>query len=237
MTKSMDLLMWWLNLEPSEMFTAESFHPMIHELARKVTDEHGVTIRDFDKKDLQNEITRFIEVYNSAWEKNWGFVPITEQEVRAQAKDLKPVMDERWGFIAERDGEILGAALTLPDVNQVLAKMNGSLLPFGWAKFLRATFSPEGVNTKAAAIDRVRVFALGVKPEHQHLGIAAAFYDRCLEVGKRPEPAPRRDGLDPRGQQADEPRHGGDGRQGGQEVPALRAGALGACGFSGRARG
>lgn len=182
MAKSMDLLMWWLNL--GEMYEGDSFHPMIHELARKVTDEHGVTIRDFRKRDLEAEIGRFIEVYNSAWERNWGFVPITEQEVRAQAKNLKPVLDERWGFIAERDGEVLGAALTLPDVNQVLKPMGGSLLPFGWLKFARATFAPEGVNTKRAGIDRVRVFALGVKPEYQHLGIAAAFYDRCLKVGK-----------------------------------------------------
>lgn len=182
-TKSMDLLMWWLNLG-EQMYTDEGFHPMIHEMARKVTEEHGVTIRDFRKKDLENEITRFIEVYNSAWEKNWGFVPVTEEEVRAQAADLKPVLDERWGFIAERDGEVLGAALTLPDCNQVIAKMNGSLLPFGWLTFLRAMYRPEGVNTKRAGIDRVRVFALGVKPEYQHLGIAAAFYDRCLRVGK-----------------------------------------------------
>lgn len=183
MTKSMDLLMWWLNLG-EQMYTDEGFHPMIHELAKKVEGEHGVTIRDFRKKDLEAEITRFIEVYNSAWEKNWGFVPITAEEVRAQASDLKPVLDERWGFIAERDGEVLGAALTLPDVNQVLRKMNGSLLPFGWLTFLRAAFAREGVNTKRAGIDRVRVFALGVKPEYQHLGIAAAFYDRCLRVGK-----------------------------------------------------
>ena len=183
MTKSMDLLMWWLELG-GQMYTDEGFHPMIHELAKKVEGEHGVTIRDFRKKDLEAEITRFIEVYNSAWEKNWGFVPITEEEVRAQASDLKPVLDERWGFIAERDGEVLGAALTLPDINQVLRKMNGSLLPFGWLTFLRATFAREGVNTKRAGIDRVRVFALGVKPEYQHLGIAAAFYDRCLRVGK-----------------------------------------------------
>ena len=183
MTKSMDLLMWWLELG-GQMYTDEGFHPMIHELAKKVEGEHGVTIRDFRKKDLEAEITRFIEVYNSAWEKNWGFVPITAEEVRAQASDLKPVLDERWGFIAERDGEVLGAALTLPDVNQVLRRMNGSLLPFGWLTFLRATFAREGVNTKRAGIDRVRVFALGVKPEYQHLGIAAAFYDRCLRVGK-----------------------------------------------------
>jgi GNAT superfamily N-acetyltransferase len=134
--KSMDLLMWWLNLG-EQMYTDEGFHPMIHELAKKVTGEHGVTIRDMNKKDLEAELERFIEVYNSAWEKNWGFVPITDEEVRAQASDMKPVLDERWCFI-----------------------------------------------TKRAGIDRVRVFALGVKPEHQHLGIAAAFYDRCLRVGK-----------------------------------------------------
>jgi GNAT superfamily N-acetyltransferase len=184
MTKSMDLLMWWLELG-SQMYTDEGFHPMIHELARKVTDEHGVTIRDMDKRDLEAELGLFIEVYNAAWEKNWGFVPITEEEVRAQASDLKPVLDNDWCFIAERDGEVLGAAVTLPDINQVLARMNGRLLPLGWLTFLRGMFSPHGVNTKRAAIDRVRVFALGVKPEYQHLGIAAAFYDRCLEVGKR----------------------------------------------------
>jgi GNAT superfamily N-acetyltransferase len=182
--KSMDLLMWWLNLG-EQMYSDEGFHPMIHELAKKVTDEHGVTIRDMRKSELEAELGRFIEVYNSAWERNWGFVPITEQEVRAQASDLKPVLDEDWCFIAERDGEVLGAAVTLPDVNQVLAKMNGKLLPFGWVKFLRGMYNKHGVNTEKAGIDRVRVFALGVKPEHQHLGIAAAFYDRCLEVGKR----------------------------------------------------
>jgi GNAT superfamily N-acetyltransferase len=182
--KTIDLLMWWLNLG-EQMYTDEGFHPMIHELARKVTEEHGVTVRDMRKGDLEDEIGRFIDVYNSAWERNWGFVPITEAEVRAQASSLKPVLDEDWAFIAERDGEILGAALTLPDCNQVIAPMNGSLLPFGWLKFLRAGFDPHGVNTERAGIDRVRVFALGVKPEHQHLGIAAAFYDRCLAVGKR----------------------------------------------------
>jgi GNAT superfamily N-acetyltransferase len=182
----MDLLMWWLQFG-GQLYDEgdESFHPMIHAVAEKVEGEHGVTIRDMSKKDLEAELERFIEVYNSAWEKNWGFVPITEEEVRAQAADLKPVLDERWCFIAERDGEVLGASVTLPDINQVLAPMKGRLLPFGWIKFLRGSLSPKGVNTPAAGIDRVRVFALGVKPEHQHLGIAAAFYVRCLEVGKQ----------------------------------------------------
>ena len=69
-------------------------------------------------------------------------------------------------MIAERKGEVVGAALTLPDVNQVLARMNGRLFPLGWLRFL----------TGRRKVDRVRVFALGVKPQYQHLGVAAALY-------------------------------------------------------------
>ena len=93
--------------------------------------------------------------------------PLTEKEVRHYAKTLKPLLDENWALIAEKDGETVGAALTLPDYNQVLAHMNGRLLPFGWLKFL----------WYKRKIDRVRVFALGVKPEYQHTGVAARFYE------------------------------------------------------------
>jgi GNAT superfamily N-acetyltransferase len=167
--KAMDLYMWELRLDDVE--DKGGFHPMIHEMARKVADEHGVTIRKMRKRDFEAELQRFMDVYNSAWEKNWGFVPLTEKEIRYYASDLKPILDERWAMIAERDGEVLGAALSLPDVNQCLEHMNGRLLPFGWAKFLYYK----------RKIDRIRVFALGVKPEHQHLGIAAAFYVKHLE--------------------------------------------------------
>jgi GNAT superfamily N-acetyltransferase len=165
----MDLLMWWLAL--GELKEGTEFHPLIHAAARKVESEHGVTVREMNKRDLENEISRFMEVYNSAWGSNWGFVPVTEAEVRFQAKHLKQILDEDWAYIAERDGEVLGAALSLPDINQVLAKLNGRLLPFGWLRFLVGRRN----------IDQLRVFALGVKPEYQHLGIAAAFYIRHLE--------------------------------------------------------
>src|SRR5207248_3125215 len=126
--------------------------------------EHGITVRSMRKRDLQAEVERFLEVYNAAWERNWGFVPLTEEEVRHEAKDLKPVLDENWALVAEaKDGTVVGAALTLPDYNQVLAHLNGRLLPFGWAKALYWR----------RKIDRVRVFALGVKREYQHTGVAA----------------------------------------------------------------
>jgi GNAT superfamily N-acetyltransferase len=117
-------------------------------------------------------------VYNEAWGRNWGFVPITEAEVAFQAKNLKPVLDENWAMMAELDGEVIGAALTLPDVEQALAKMNGRVLPFGWWHFLR----------RKKYIDRLRVFALGVKSEHQHLGVAAALYERHVQTAAGPGP-------------------------------------------------
>ena len=123
------------------------------------------------------EVSRFLEVYNAAWERNWAAVPLTEEEVRHYARDLKGVLDENWAFIAERvdTGEVVGAALTLPDYNQVLAHLDGRLLPFGWAKALYYR----------RKIDAVRVFALGVKPEYQHTGIAARFYQLHFEAAER----------------------------------------------------
>ena len=147
LTKAMDLYMW--TLEVSER---SAVHPAIWRAAADVERKYGITVRPMRKKDMEAEIGRFLEVYNAAWERNWGFVPLTEEEVRHYAKDLKPVLDENWAFIAEKDGEPVAAGLTLPDYNQVLIHMNGRLLPFGWAKFL----------WYKRKIERVRVFALGV---------------------------------------------------------------------------
>jgi GNAT superfamily N-acetyltransferase len=167
--KAMDLYMWELRLDKVE--DKGGFHPLIHATAKKVTGEHGVTVRHMRRKNLESEIASFLEVYNQAWAHNWAFVPLDETEARWYTKNLRPILDENWTWIAERDGEVLGAALTLPDVNRCLQHMNGRLLPFGWAKFL----------WHRRKIDACRVLALGVKPEYQDLGIAAALYVEHLE--------------------------------------------------------
>ncbi len=194
----------------------DEVHPAIWEIGRQASrPSTGSSAATMRKRDLEAEVTRFLEVYNAAWERNWGFVPLTEEEVRHYAKDLKPVLDENWAMIAERKdtGEVVGAALTLPDFNQVLAKLNGRLLPFGWITALR----------ERPKIDAVRVFALGVKPEYQHTGVAARFYQMHFDAAERTPAEGRRDGLDPRDQQADEPRHGGHGRRDQAPLPRLRA--------------
>jgi GNAT superfamily N-acetyltransferase len=168
--KAMDLLMWELHISGKD-----NVNPVIWKLADQVEKRHGVIVRPFRKRDLDAEVDRFMEVYNSAWEKNWGFVPLTEHEVRHYAKTLKPFLDEDWAYVAEKDGETVGAALTLPDYNQVLIHMHGRILPFGWWKALRHRHD----------VDRVRVFALGVKPEWQHTGVAAKFYERHYAASER----------------------------------------------------
>lgn len=175
MEKCIDLLMWELWF--GDLAEGESFTPMIHAAAEHSRKE-GVVVRPMRKRDMEGEVRRFMEVYNVAWGRNWGFVPLTEAEVRFQAKNLKPVLDENWAMIAEKDGEIVGAALTLPDIDQALARMKGRLLPTGWIHFLR----------RKRYIDRLRVFALGVLPEHQHLGVAAALYERQLESASKHGP-------------------------------------------------
>jgi GNAT superfamily N-acetyltransferase len=173
LSKAMDLYKWEiLYSDRSQML------PIINELAEKLWPEHGIRLRRMRKRDLAREVRAFMEVYNQAWSDNWGFVPLTDRELDHMAKELGPVLDEDFACVAETaDGEIAGVSLSLPDFNQVLAKLNGRLLPLGWAKALLAQ----------RKIDDIRVFALGVKPEYQHAGVAAALYrdvwDACSKRG------------------------------------------------------
>jgi hypothetical protein len=173
--KAMDVLMWELRM--GELKEGEKFDPSIHAAAEKALHDEGITIRNMRKRDMAGEVRRFMDVYNEAWGDNWGFVPITDAEVEFQAKNLKQVIDEEWTFMAEKDGEVVGAALTLPDINQVLAGMNGRLLPFGWAKFL----------SRKRKIDRLRVFALGVKHDYRHTGVAAGLYLEHIKMAALPD--------------------------------------------------
>jgi len=171
LTKAMDLYMWELWVDDRA-----SVHPAIMRMAEEVKTKHGIDVRGMRKRDLRSEVDRFLEVYNEAWERNWGFVPLTESEVRHYARQLKPLLDENWAMIAETaDGRVAGAALTLPDYNQVFRHMKGRLLPIGWLKFLYYK----------RKIDRVRVFALGVKKEFQHTGVAARFYQMHYDAAER----------------------------------------------------
>jgi GNAT superfamily N-acetyltransferase len=175
MTKAIDLLMW--NLEVTER---DRVLPVVWELAAKAESEHGIHVRPMRRRQLRKDMDAFAEVYNAAWSENWDFVPYSKKDLDALAQELQLVFDKHWAMIAERrdTGEVVGMAMTFPDINQVLARMNGKLLPLGWWYFLN----------KGRLTDRVRVGFLGVKPEYQHTGVAARLYQLHYDAAEvRPQ--------------------------------------------------
>jgi GNAT superfamily N-acetyltransferase len=175
MAKAMDLLMWKLEVEDRDKVL-----PVIWELAEKVQTEHGIRVRPMRRKQLRKDMDSFAEVYNAAWANNWDFVPYSKKDLDAYAQEIQLVFDKHWCMIAEKEdtGEVVGMAMTFPDINEVLERMKGKLLPLGWWHFAR-----KGKITK-----RVRVGFLGVKPEYQHTGVAAKLYQLHFDAAeKRPQ--------------------------------------------------
>jgi hypothetical protein len=170
--KAVDLFMWELVISDREKIL-----PVIFELAEKVGPDHGIRIRRMSQRSLRRDMDLFAEIYNDAWKRNWGFVPYSKADLDAYAQELRLVFDPAWFMVAEREdtGEPVAIAITVPDINQVLRRMNGRLLPFGWWHFLR----------RRKIIDRCRVGFLGVKPEYQHTGVAAGLYVEHFDTAMR----------------------------------------------------
>ena len=148
------------------------------------------------RRSLRRDLDEFANVYNAAWSRNWGFVPLSKEDLDEMALNYQLVFDGDWFMIAENETETVAAAITIPDINQVLKKMNGRLLPLGWWYYLN----------KYKIIDRLRVGFLGVLPEYQHTGVAAELYMEHFDGGREDAPQVRRGGLDPREQPGHEPR-------------------------------
>jgi hypothetical protein len=170
MAKAMDLFMWEL-----EISDREKMRSILFELAADLEPKHGIRIRKMSLLKLRRELDRFADVYNSAWRDNWDFKPYAKADLDMLAQELALVFDKPWFMVAERGDETVAVAITIPDINQVLRKMNGRILPFGWWHYLR----------RKKIVDRVRVGFLGVKPEYQHTGVAAGLYVEHFDVSSR----------------------------------------------------
>lgn len=138
-------------------------------IARRRTD---VTVRSLDKRRFKQDLQHFMEIYDSAWAPNWGFVPLAKDEINAFAAELKPLIDPDLVLFVEKQGETIGAALGMPNLNPAIRKMNGRLLPFGLIKFL----------FYRNRIDLARILILGVVPKFQGRGLDALLYH---EISKK----------------------------------------------------
>jgi len=144
--------------------------------AEKLRETSKFTFRDFDLKNFDRDVGICFDIYNSAWEKNWGFFPMTKEEFFHTAKDMKMVLDPRFAFIAEKDGQAAGFMMALPDFNHIFKRIkNGKLFPTGIFKLL--------IGKKL--LKTVRVVTLGVKPEFRKEGIFSLFtYESFLRAQK-----------------------------------------------------
>lgn len=147
--------------------------------ARLIAERKGITLRHLDMKRFDEEVEAIKHVYNNAWEKNWGFIPMTDAEIDHMAKDLKPVVVPELVVFAEREGEIIGFAAALPDLNVALkANPSGRLFP----GILRVLWA-------ARKITRIRILLLGLLPEYRRSGADALMYhwiwDKGYDLGYR----------------------------------------------------
>lgn len=166
LAKAKDLFAYWVdNPVPPE----RAVRAMERILARE-----GATVRSLDMRRFREEVATIQRIYNSAWERNWGFVPMTGAEIEHMARDLRPVVDPRLCLFVEVGGEPVGFSLALPNLNQALRHLpDGRLFPFGLFQFL----------WHCRRIDSLRVITLGLKPGFQKSGLGAALYLHTFQVG------------------------------------------------------
>jgi hypothetical protein len=156
--KVKDLYAYLSHTESAEM-------KRIGKLADRVM-ANGVRVRPIDMKNFQRDVELVWEVYNTAWERNWGFVPMTREEFMLQGKEMKQILKPELVLIGEVGDRVVGFALALPDINQALKPARGKLLPTGLLKILYYQ----------RLIKSLRVLALGVVEDYRTSGLAAAFY-------------------------------------------------------------
>lgn len=148
--------------------------------AERVKQGGAVTFRTINMNDFDNEITRILDIYNDAWEKNWGFVPMDAEEFRHMAKDMKMILDPNLLLIAEVRGQPAAFALCLPDVNQAIKKIkNGKLMPMGLLKLLWNLKGPG----KKKTINRCRILTLGIKRAYREMGVGPILYAEYYKRG------------------------------------------------------
>lgn len=169
-TKEMDLFAYFI---PTQGVNEKSLKLL--SIMQERLKNQGITFRTMTKKSMKNDLANIKKIYRSAWEKNWGFVPPTDEEYDHLAEGLKLLIDFRYLFIAEKNGEMIGFGAGVPDVNEIIINFKkGRLLPFNIFKLL---FGKK--NTKV-----IRIILLGVLEQYRKSGIAGVFFGNFIKAAR-----------------------------------------------------
>jgi GNAT superfamily N-acetyltransferase len=171
--KAKDLLCWEVDAKKGYRIP-----PRIMELTDAVAQRYKVRVRRLDLTKFQAEVQLIEQLSNATIINNWGYSPVTVEEVQATARDLKPVIQPKGVLFAEtEDGTPIGFAIAIPDVNSLLKGLGGSLLPFGWVRLLWGI----------PRLKRYRMFVLGVIPEYHGKAVDSLLYRALYESLYSPE--------------------------------------------------
>jgi GNAT superfamily N-acetyltransferase len=167
-TKAKDWYAWWF-ADPAKAVTH------LRRFAERVRRRWPVTIRSANLKNIREESRRLRQIYNQAWEKNWGFVPFTEAEFEFMTREMKPLLVPEFAWIAEMGNEPIGFTLCLPDINVALRHLNGRLTRFGFPiGLIKLLFYKRRIR-------KGRLIALGVIEKYRRAGVAEMLVLRVME--------------------------------------------------------
>jgi GNAT superfamily N-acetyltransferase len=166
--KSKDLLAYWST--PTEVNRAK-----VERVANRAAGMQGVAIRQIRMKQFDEEVATLWKLYNSTWARNWGFVPMTREEFLHEAAEMKQILKPEFVLVGEVQGQTVGFALALPNINLALKHAGGNLFPFGLFKILY----------HQRLIKELRIVALGVVEEYRTAGVAAGFYAALIRNAAR----------------------------------------------------
>ncbi len=160
-----------------DLDVSKQFPPLVQRIVQSGERNDRIKVRKVELKRFHEEAAIILAILNDAWSDNWGFVPITESEVAYIGKKLKPLVREDLIRIAELDGEPVAFMMTLPDVNPVIRRLNGKLLPFGWARLLWWLRKPTDAQ--------MRVPLMGVLKKLQSSRLASQLAFMMIEYIRR----------------------------------------------------
>ena len=156
-----------------ELDITQEFPPIVKRIIKSGEKNPRIVVRQVDKTKFEEEAAIILHILNDAWRDNWGFVPLTPPEIADVGVKLKPIVFNDLIRIAELDGKPVAFMITLPDLNEAIAPLNGSLLPFGWAKLLLWLRKPK--------VRTMRVPLMGVLKELQSSRMASQLAFMMIE--------------------------------------------------------
>ena len=164
-------------LRTYELDITKEFPPLIQRIVQSGERNAKIRVRGVDKSKFDAEAAIILHILNDAWSDNWGFVPFTDREIAYAGKKFKPIVREDLIMIAEYEGEPVAFMMTLPDLNEQLKPMGGSLWPFNWAKLLWWLRKPKSRT--------MRVPLMGVLKKHQGSRLASQLAFMMIEAIRR----------------------------------------------------